>query len=403
MNITGGSLTLSGTLFVGQSGNGSMSMSGGTASVSFVRVGQGLGTTGSLNLSGGNMTVTGGFVGSNLLVGVGGIGSLTVSGNATLSMGGGGIVVGQMANGSGRAELLGGVVSGRNISQGSGSGTLLMDGTTVRLTGNQTTFLSGFGSGEVEIGNSGVILDTQSFSVSTATVLTGNGSLTKQGSGTLSLAGASTYLGNTTVSAGTLLIANTTGSATSAGDVTVAFGAAFGGNGSLTGNLSVSGTLQPGGSTGVDALGLKNVSLTDNATLAININSGVASATGADLVLVDGDLEMLGATYLGVSDIDPTPTAVAIGTKFAIVNYTGTWNGGLFTFGTTLADGDTFTSGLNTWEINYDDALGGENFTGEYLTGSFITLTAVPEPSTLGLAAAASALLFGATRLRRRS
>jgi len=50
--------------------------------------------------------------------------------------------------------------------------------------------------------------------------------------------------------------------------------------------------------------------------------------------------------------------------------------------------------GGQEWEIDYDSATGGSNFTGDYVSpGSFVTVTAiapVPEPATLGLLAAAA-------------
>ena len=69
--------------------------------------------------------------------------------------------------------------------------------------------------------------------------------------------------------------------------------------------------------------------------------------------------------------------------------------------GAPLADGDTFTVGLNTWQIDYAAASGGANFSGEQVAGSFVNLTAVPEPASLGFAAVAAAALLAAVRWRR--
>ncbi len=56
----------------------------------------------------------------------------------------------------------------------------------------------------------------------------------------------------------------------------------------------------------------------------------------------------------------------------------------------------TFTAGLTTWTINYNDTSGGENFTGQYNYdgGLFVTLTAIPEPATDALLALAGAALL---------
>lgn len=74
-------------------------------------------------------------------------------------------------------------------------------------------------------------------------------------------------------------------------------------------------------------------------------------------------------------------------TIFALINYSGTWNGGLFTYnGTELADGVWFLVGSQEWEIDYNrtSSTGLDNFTGDYPTGgSFVVITAVPEPATV--------------------
>jgi hypothetical protein len=60
-------------------------------------------------------------------------------------------------------------------------------------------------------------------------------------------------------------------------------------------------------------------------------------------------------------------------TLFAYDSLIGTFDG--------LADDTTFTAGGGEWLINYNDTTGGLNT--EAVGVSYITLTAVPEPSTL--------------------
>jgi hypothetical protein len=74
-------------------------------------------------------------------------------------------------------------------------------------------------------------------------------------------------------------------------------------------------------------------------------------------------------------------------TIFALINYSGSWNGGLLSSGgTPLADGSQFSVGSQWWEIDYNSSTGGDNFTSDYLpSSSFVTVTAVPEPGTLAL------------------
>jgi hypothetical protein len=69
-----------------------------------------------------------------------------------------------------------------------------------------------------------------------------------------------------------------------------------------------------------------------------------------------------------------------------------------------LADGSRFSVGSQLWEIDYDSPTGGDNFTGDYLpSSSFVTVTAVPEPSTLVLACLGGALAALRGRLPSRS
>lgn len=65
-----------------------------------------------------------------------------------------------------------------------------------------------------------------------------------------------------------------------------------------------------------------------------------------------------------------------------------------------LIDGSRFSVGSQLWEIDYNSTTAGLNFTSDYLpSSSFVTVTAVPEPATLVLIAAAAGL---AAILRRR-
>ena len=88
-------------------------------------------------------------------------------------------------------------------------------------------------------------------------------------------------------------------------------------------------------------------------------------------------------------------------TIFALINYSGAWSGGLFTYGgTPLADGSQFSVGSQWWEIDYNSSTGGDNFMSDYLSSSnFVTVTAVPEPGTLVLLITSAAVACTARRL----
>ncbi len=235
----------------------------------------------------------------------------------------------------------------------------------------------------------------------------GNGtiSVSKDGAGLLILGGNNTYAGTTAVNAGTLRL---TGSHTGGGAYAVGSIGTLQGTGSTASALSVAGTLSPGASIETFASG--TLDLLDGSTFAYEVDSSVATSVGADLQIVNGDLNLangLGDTVeLTLADLNGSPTAFTLGTTFTLVNYSGSWNGGLFTFdGDEVNNGSTFVAGLNTWRLDYDATSGGSNFSGQYLpASSFVNIVAVPEPAAIVLSAfgLAAAVSVGVRRYRRR-
>ncbi|NBV46944.1 MAG: PEP-CTERM sorting domain-containing protein [Planctomycetia bacterium] len=67
-----------------------------------------------------------------------------------------------------------------------------------------------------------------------------------------------------------------------------------------------------------------------------------------------------------------------------------------------MANGGWFTAAGNTWQIDYAATSGGINFTADQTSGRFITITAVPEPGGIALAAAGIALAAWRVAVRRR-
>lgn len=118
-------------------------------------------------------------------------------------------------NGSGTLNLNGGTFTTgagfNNDSSGTGSGSANLnfsDGGTLKLTADIASLAISTGDTgfNVRLGNGGGKIDTDTFSTTLATDITGIGSLEKLGTGTLTLSGVNTYTGATTVTAGILSV-----------------------------------------------------------------------------------------------------------------------------------------------------------------------------------------------------
>ena len=369
-------------------------------------------------------TITGGGAFHQL-----GSGTTTLSGANTYSGGtvvSGGRLVGTTASLQGAitndaavefAQTVGGTYAGSMT----GSGALVKSGNALLAVAadNALAGLTTISAGTLQVGTgggtgslgTGDIVNAAAFVVSRTGSLTipgaisGTGSLTKTGAGNLVLSGSSNYSGATSVAAGRLSVNGALGNS----PVTVLALAELGGSGGIAGPVSIAngGTLSPGNS--VQSLVTGTATFAAGATFAYEVDSTnpASLAAAADLLVVTGDLNLDAGngTLLTFADLASSPRPfVDTTTIFAMINYSGTWNGGLFTYGANvLTDGERFTVGSQEWEIDYNrtSSAGLANLTGDYLpSSSFVAITAVPEPSTLvlmGLGVAAFAL----TRRRR--
>ena len=298
----------------------------------------------------------------------------------------------------------------------SGSGAVTQAGVgTVTLTGSNsylgtTTIAAGRLIGSTAslpgpIANASQLEFAQATTGTFASVISGAGSLTKSSAGNLILSGTSTYTGPTSVAGGRLSVNGSLGTS----PVAVLATAELGGSGSIGGPVSIAsgGTLAPGNS--IQSLATGAASFASGATFAYEVDSTNLGALGtaADLLVVSGNLDIASGTLLSFTDLAATiQPFVEDTTVFAMINYSGSWNSGLFTYnGTPLADGSRFIVGSQQWEIDYNrpSATGLANFTGDYLPDSgFVAITAVPEPSTLVLMAIGAGLAAVAG-LRRRA
>jgi T5SS/PEP-CTERM-associated repeat protein len=359
--VSSGTWTNSVAIHVGRNGTGTLDVVGGLVTSGSGIIGTLVSGTGTATVSSGTWSNSGALV-----VGGAGTGTLTISGSG----------------GSGGVVIVGGTLS----KGGAGTINLNAGGTLQIGTGSATGALG------TDLVNNGALVFNRTGSSTVSSAISGTGALTKQGAGTLTFSGTSSYSGATAIDAGSFLVSGALGSSA----VSVNAGGLLGGSGTIGGSITAnaSGTLSPG--TAIESLATGAVALLDQSTFAYEMNSAVPLA--ADLLSVTGNLSLSGTVGLTLTDLATTPSAFAAGTTFSLINYTGSWNSGLFSYGgSVLADGGMFSLAGQLWTIDYNATAGGLNFSGEYLPASnFVNIATVPEPSACALG------LAGLTQWRRR-
>ncbi len=357
-------------LTVGDStGSGSFSIAGGALTVGLTSE-IGVNGIGAATISSGSWSSV-----SNLIVGQGSSGTVTIAGGTVSAAN---VRLGD-SSGTGILSQTGGMLTTGSIIKGSGSGTLTLAGGTLRATANKANFLSGFTTGDVQLGTGGVVIDSNTRTIGIATVLQGSGGLTKEGSGTLSLSGANSYTGATTINLGTLRVS---GSIAASNITTVNSGGTLGGTGTVGATSVNGGTIAPGNSPGT--LTVNGDFTATSGTLSFEM----ASPT-SDQLVISGNNRLLTGNTTG---------AVTI----SLLDFNSTASMGTYTLISVVGTGITTSDwGLSAFTL-ITPAHWGQSYLSMGSNGFDLELTLIPEPGTVALLAGLATLGVTAIVRRRR-
>ncbi len=365
INVIGGEyrITTGSNLNIGQNGNGTFHQTSGTSEVNAVLMAENNGTA-NFELEGGTFTSRGGFLMAGTSTGSSGTGTANgLQTDGTLNVGGA-LVVGLAANHTATYTLSGGVINhtGSDISIGeSGTGTMTI-GAGATLNDTSTTG-GAFFVGRNE-GSSGTLwVDGTLVHASTSAVRVGNGN--------------TNGVDNT----------NATGILGGSGTIeSLLGGVRIGTHGTLTGGtLNSTGTLEIAG----------NLEFSSGGSFFANIEAGGTS----DTIQLTGTLDISGAVLGGTVTGGP----VAFDNRYWLIINDGV---DAITGGFANLDGSS-TSGAfadaDGW-ITMDGQEFAVYYSGDFATNSLtggndLVLTAVPEPGSLALTGVAFAL--GLLRRRR--
>lgn len=222
LTVSGGSVSVNNWLAIGRHGTGTVTQTGGV----ITKTGAGSVTISNFDSAVGKLEVSGGLFdvrSGDLIVGEGG------AGTGELLFSGGQINAPRVLVATGgtvtsTVSFNGGTLNAGKID-GSGGGTsnVSFNGTTIVATGVQPTFISGIDNATLGAGN--LKVNSNGFAIGSNQVFAGSGGVVKSGTGTFSLTGVNTYTGLTSIQAGKLDIST---DSVGGGNITVADGASLG-------------------------------------------------------------------------------------------------------------------------------------------------------------------------------
>jgi autotransporter-associated beta strand protein len=314
--------------------------------------------------------------------------TLVVSGSTSFS---GGVVVEQ-----GTVKLdAGGSFAASNVVD-------VRSGATLDLNGQTQTVAALAGSGSVALGGGTLVVDAAQ-STTFAGAIAG-GSLVKSGSSALNLTG-SAAVSTAAVNSGLMSV-----NGTLSGTVAVEPGGTLGGAGTIIGNVTVNGTHAPGNSPEISTIA-GNLTYGTGATVVWEIagNTATQGPTGSrifDQIVVDGNLAISGSTAVVLSFFDQDPNTSWASTvdwsdsfwstsrAWTLWQVSGTTTG----FANLALQSESW---LDSNGASFGTALPDAEFS-LALSGNDVQLIyAVPEPTSLALAAVGAAV--SCLVLRRRS
>lgn len=286
LNITGGTFNVnavgsfaSGPNFTSEGsvdGNAVINQSGGVFNnpASDTIIGESVNSVAVWNASGGTATHNVVRIGGN------GQGTMNISGSAVVTAPL--IYVSSNGGSSGALNVTGGTLNLGHLEAGAGSHTVVFDGGQVNATVDDNNFIRDFHTGEVDIQDGGLNVNSGTFTVGISTQLSGVGGIKKTGSGTLILQlpsdgpqDANTYSGETLVSAGTLEALNTN-------------------------------------------LGVGNVRVADNAHLILDINTAIGDLSN---LVLEGDFSTVSLNF-GSGEFETIGSLVVNGEVVPVGSYT---------------------------------------------------------------------------------